>query len=424
MSSGSDSLGPVPVEELQRRVAAAVRSLPPQRRELAAARGLVLAEDIVASVALPPFDNSAMDGYAVRSGDVATASEAAPVTLPVIGEIGAGDSTGTAVRRLGAGQAAKIMTGARVPDGCDAVVPYEWTDRGTATVIVRRPPAMRQHIRAAGDDVAAGDRVLDAGTVLGPRQLGLCAGIGLAEVSARPAPRVVIISTGSELVQPGLPLGPDSIYDSNSALIAAAAESAGAIARRVGIVPDDPVGFDRALRAELAEADLVVTSGGVSQGDFDVVKEALTGSGDVWFGPVAMQPGKPQGFGVIDDVPIFTLPGNPVSSYISFEVFVRPAIRQMMGLSPVHRPVRPARLGSAVTSPPGRRQYLRGRYPADEPVGQIDRAVLGSVVPVGGAGSHLLGSLARANALIVIGEDVTSVAEGEVVEVLALDLDP
>src|SRR5688572_4713053 len=193
--------------------------------------------------------------------------------------------------------------------------------------------------------------LLEEGTVLGPRHLGMLAAVGRATVRTRPRPRVVVISTGSELRDPGTPLGRDSIYDGNSYLLAAAARAAGAIAYRVGIVPDEPRTFTDALSDQLVRADLVVTSGGVSQGDFDVVKEALTPLGTVWFGPVAMQPGKPQGFGVVgeDRVPIFTLPGNPVSSYISFEMFVLPALRKLMGRTPYSRPTVAARLTHAIS---------------------------------------------------------------------------
>ncbi len=403
---------PIQVEELQARISGALSVLPARQTPLADARGLILAEDVVAGVALPPFANSAMDGYAVRLADVASASAESPVRLPVVGEIGAGNA---GVRAIGVGEAAKIMTGAPVPAGCDTVVPYEWTDRGAVEVMITEAPTAGQHIRRAGEDVKVGDLMLTAGTRLGPRQLGLLAGLGRAWVLAHPRPRVVVISTGSELCEPGTALAPDSIYDANSHLIAASAEAIGATARRVGIVPDDPAGFLASLRAELAEADLVVTSGGVSQGDFDVVKEALIASGSMWFGPVAMQPGKPQGFGTVEGVPIFTLPGNPVSSYISFEVFVVPAIRQLMGMAVCHRPRVDAVLTQAVKSPAERRQFMRAAYSVKKGVA--------TVTPVGGHGSHLLGSLAHANALVVIPEETTAVPEGTIVSVLALDID-
>jgi molybdopterin molybdotransferase len=232
-------------------------------------------------------------------------------------------------------------------------------------------------------------------------------------VRSRPRPRVVVISTGSELREPGTQLGHDSIYDGNSFLLAAAARRAGAIAYRVGIVPDEPRAFLDAVQDQLVRADIVVTSGGVSQGDYDVVKEALSPLGTVWFGGVAMQPGKPQGFGHVgeDRTPIFTLPGNPVSSYISFQQFVLPAIRKLMGRTPYARPTVRARLTHPISSPAGRRQFVRGEYDAAGP----------TVAPVGGHGSHLIGDLASSDALVVVPEDVTSVLAGEQVHVLRLD---
>jgi molybdopterin molybdotransferase len=225
----------------------------------------------------------------------------------------------------------------------------------------------------------------------------------------------VVISTGSELREPGTELGHDSIYDGNSFLIAAAARSAGAIAYRVGIVPDEPRAFLDAVHDQLVRADLVVTSGGVSQGDYDVVKEALSPLGTVWFGGVGMQPGKPQGFGHLgeDRTPIFTLPGNPVSSYVSFQQFVLPAIRKLMGKKPYSRPTTPARLTHAISSPEGKRQFVRAEYGRDKS-GPF-------VAPVGGHGSHLIGDLASSDALVVVPEDVTSVPAGEQVQVLRLD---
>lgn len=370
--------------------------------------GLACADDVVSSIDLPRFDNSGMDGYAVRVADVVGATESAPVVLPVLGEIGAGQAS---LRSLPPGGVAKIMTGAPLPDGADAVVPYEWTDRGAEKVRIDRAPSPRQHLRAAGEDVRSGDLVIRRGTVLGPRHLGLLASIGRASVRARPRPRVVIISTGTELRDPGTPLDHDAIYDGNSYLLAAAAQRAGVIAHRVGIVGDDPHTFLETLHEKVAHADVVVTSGGVSQGDYDVVKAALRPLDTMWFGSVAMQPGKPQGFGLIGDVPVFTLPGNPVSSYISFELFVRPALRRMMGIEPVVEPTLPARLTDAVRSPEGRRQYLRGTYDAGEV----------TVSPVGGPGSHLVADLAAANALIEVPESVTALEAGAEVSVVLLD---
>ncbi len=398
-------------------VLAAVEPLPAIQLPLLDALDLACTEDVVAPIRLPRFDNSGMDGYAVRTADVVTASDDTPVTLPVIGEIGAGRA---GVSDVPPGTSAKIMTGAPLPDGADTVVPYEWTDRGARAVRITRAPEVGQHVRYVGEDVEEGDVLVEAGTALGPRHLGLLASVGRAAVRVRPRPRVVIVSTGSELREPGRPLDDDSIYDGNSYLLAAAARRVGAVPYRVGLVPDRAEEFLAAVGDQLGRADVVVTSGGISMGDYDVVKEALTPSGTVWFGPVAMQPGKPQGFGHLLQgerrVPLFALPGNPVSSYLSFELFVRPALRRMMGLVPESRRPVSARLTHAVTSPPGRRQYRRGVVAVG-----ADGTTVTEVEPVGGSGSHLVGDLAASDALIVIPEDVTAVAAGERVSVIRLD---
>jgi molybdopterin molybdotransferase len=405
--------GPVSVDAHLERVLASVASLPVYDQPLLDCFGLAVAEDVAAPIPLPSFDNYAMDGYAVAIRDVADARDDHPIHLPVVGDIGAGQAR---IVALSPGTAVKIMTGAAVPQGCTAVVPYEWTDRGVAQVKIFRAPTEGQHIRRAGEDVEVGEIVVSEGTVLGPRHIGLLAAVGMHHLKSRPRPRVVIMSTGSELRDPGVPLGHDGIYDSNSWMLAAAVKAAGAIAYRVGSVPDDPVAFREALTDQLVRADIVVTSGGVSQGDFDVVKETLAetdGWGDLWFGDVAMQPGKPQGFGTIGDegTPIFTLPGNPVSAYVSFQAFVLPAIRKMQGRRRLSRPLRSAKLTHGISSPAGKQQFVRASYESSV------------VTPVGGHGSHLLGDLATSNCLIVVPADVTVVGPGDTVQVMLLDED-
>ncbi|WP_369366493.1 gephyrin-like molybdotransferase Glp [Streptomyces sp. CG4] len=412
-----------------------VRPLEPIELQLLDAQGCVLVDDVTVPVSLPPFDNSSMDGYAVRVADVAGAGEEFPAVLEVVGDVAAGAADPV---RVGPGQAARIMTGAQLPPGAEAVVPVEWTDGGLGEgpvtgmragslapegaaghVRVHRPAEARAHVRAKGSDVKAGDRALEAGTVLGPPQIALLAAIGRGTVRVRPRPRVVVLSTGSELVQPGEQLAHGQIYDSNSFSLTAAARDAGAIAYRVGAVADDAETLRATIEDQLVRADLLVTTGGVSVGAYDVVKEALSHVGDedeagsgVEFRKLAMQPGKPQGFGSVgpDHTPLLALPGNPVSSYVSFELFVRPAIRALMGLPEVHRPRARATLKAdkALRSPKGRRQFLRGAY-AD-----------GDVTPVGGSGSHLIAALAHADALIVVPEDVDCVEPGAEVEVVLL----
>ncbi|HEY0904698.1 MAG TPA: gephyrin-like molybdotransferase Glp [Marmoricola sp.] len=403
---------PIGVDEHLALVLDRVRELPAYDQPLLESLGLPAVEDIMSPLSLPVFDNSAMDGYAVVFRDVAEASDERPVHLPVVGEIAAGQ---TQIYAMSPGTAVRIMTGAPIPAGCTAVVPVEHTDDGVAKVVIRRAPTEGQHIRRAGEDVAKGDTLLRAGDPIDARRIGLLASVGIGRVAARPRPRVVIMSTGSELVEPGEQLARDSIFDANSYLLAAAARSAGAIAYRVAATPDDPESFTEVLSDQLVRADVVVTSGGVSKGTHDVVKEALADLGTVSFHEVAMQPGKPQGFGTVgeDATPIFTLPGNPVSAYVSFEMFVVPALRKMMGRTPLHRTLVRATITAGVTSIPGKRQFLRGAF---EP-----RAGGSRVTPVGGAGSHLMGGLSRANALIVLAEDVTDVAAESDVPVLLLD---
>jgi molybdopterin molybdotransferase len=432
------------VEEHLEDILSTVRPLEPIELQLLDAQGCVLVEDVTVPVSLPPFDNSSMDGYAVRVADVTGASEEFPAVLDVVGDVAAGREPGL---RVGPGQAARIMTGAPLPPGAETVVPVEWTDGGlgagpatgmrarsqapegaSGQVRVFRPAEAGAHVRRAGSDMKAGDRALTAGTVLGPAQLSLLASVGRATARVRPRPRVVVLSTGSELVPPGEPLKPGQIHDSNSFALTAAAREAGAIAYRVGAVADDAETLRTSVDDQLVRADLLVTSGGVSVGAYDVVKEALSTPGPVFgedgeeeavapgveFRRVAMQPGKPQGFGLIgpDHTPVLTLPGNPVSSFVSFEVFVRPVIRALMGLpeEQLHRPRVRAELTAdkELSSPRGRRQFLRGRVDGDR------------VTPVGGPGSHLIGALAQANALIVVPEDVTSVEPGSDVEVVLL----
>jgi molybdopterin molybdotransferase len=418
-------------------ILAAIRPLDPIELQLPDAQGCVLVEDVTVPVALPPFDNSSMDGYAVRVADVAGATEEFPSVLTVIGDVAAGSG---GLPTVGPGQAARIMTGAPLPPGAQAVVPVEWTDGGagggaaktmrpagvdpagaSGEVRVHRSVEERAHVRARGSDVQAGDLALAAGTVLGPPQIGLLAAIGRGTVRVRPRPRVVVLSTGSELIQPGEELTEGRIYDSNSFALAAAARDAGAISYRVGAVTDDAETLRATIEDQLIRADLLVTTGGVSVGAYDVVKEALSSVGDedepgsgIDFRKLAMQPGKPQGFGSIgpEHTPLLALPGNPVSSYVSFELFVRPAIRALMGLPDVHRPTARAVLKAdkAIGSPAGKRQFLRGRYDAEA----------GSVTPVGGSGSHLIAALAHADCLIVVPESDTSVEPGTEVGVVLL----
>ncbi len=367
------------------------------------AHGCMLAENVVAEGPVPSFDNSSMDGYAVRSADVAAASSGNPAKLHVVADIPAGTAPTVSVQP---GMCARIMTGAVVPPGADAVVPVEWTDGGLAHVAVSRPVPAGAYVRRVGEDVTPGQVVLESGALLGAAQLGLLAAVGRRTVLVHPRPRVVVLSTGSELVDPGETAAPGQIADANSYALCAAVREAGGIPYHGGIVPDDPRQLTDALEDHLIQADVVVTSGGVSVGAYDVVKDVLSRLGTVSFDRVAMQPGMPQAFGTIgpDQTPIFGLPGNPVSALVSFEVFVRPALRRMLGAEQIGRPQVSAVITQPLVSPEGRRQFVRVRVERS-----ADRWV---ATPTGGSGSHLLAGLAAANGLAIVPEADVDVAAG------------
>ncbi|MBD8062662.1 molybdopterin molybdotransferase MoeA [Oceanitalea stevensii] len=402
----------ITVEEYQERVLGQVEPLAPRRVPVAEAHGLRLAQDVTAVLAVPPFDNSAMDGFAVRAADLAGAAEDSPVALPVDGDVPAGTTEPTPV---GAGRAVRIMTGAPLPPGADAVVPVELSDQppgATALpdrVLLRRAPAPGAHVRRRGEDVRPGDVVLGAGTVLAATHLSAAVSAGHGELDVHPRPRVGVLATGDELCPPGTDPGPGRIPDSNSLLVAGLVREAGGQPVPLGSVGDDPEALRGVVEAALPGLDALVTSGGVSVGTKDVVKAALTDELD--FTTVAMQPGKPQGFGLLGGrVPVFALPGNPVSVMVSFHVHVAPALRRLLG-QPARVPLATARAAVGWRCPPGRRQYL--------PV-LVDDGPVPSVRPAtaGGSGSHLVASLAAAQALAVVAEDVDAVAPGDKVGLL------
>lgn len=376
---------------------------------LADAAGRTLAASVDALVDLPPFDNSAMDGYAVRRADVAGARADAPIALDVVADVPAGSVHEVSI---GPGQAARIMTGAPIPVGADAVVPVEQTDAGITAVTVYAAPRHAHHVRCRGEDLRVGDRVLTAGMQLGARQIAAAAAAGLSELPLTVAPRVAIVATGSELVEPGAPLGRGRIHDSNSLLLGALVAEAGCLVTEALRLPDDP----RLLREWLSgrrECDVVVFAGGVSVGAHDVVRHVLSDLGTVGFARVAMQPGKPQAFGVLPGgTPVFGLPGNPVSVAVSFEAFVRPALLTLLGRADVRRPTWSAIAEVGWRSPLGRRQYM--------PIALGEGGDLKMVRPAtsGGTGSHLAGGLAAADGFAIVPEDVEEVVAGDLVEVV------
>jgi len=399
------------VEEHQRVVAGLITPRPAVTVGIGDALGLVLADNVVAPLSLPGFDNSAMDGYAVVAEDIADASDEHPVKLPVAEDIPAGR---TDELTLVAGTAHRIMTGAPLPAGATAVIPVEATDGATDVVTIRASAQPGQHLRRAGEDVTEGTTVLLAGQVLTPAALGLAAALGLGELTVVPRQRVLVMSTGSELVAPGTPLLPGQIYESNAVMLAAAVRDAGGEVTTVAMTSDDVDTFRAALLEHAADADLIITTGGVSAGAYEVVKDSL--GEEVEFVKVAMQPGMPQGAGRFGGAEttgssggtsIITLPGNPVSALVSFEVFIRAPLRAAMGLPHPERSRITAELTESLTSPGGKRQFRRGVL---DPQGS-------SVTSYGPPASHHLRWLASANCLLEIDEDVVELAAGSPVRV-------
>lgn len=415
----------ISVEEARDRILAFFERLPATRMPLLAARGLVLAEDVVAPFDLPPLDNTAMDGYAVRATDTDGASEAAPRTLAVIADLAAGyvlDKT------VGPGQAVRIMTGAPLPSGADAIVPFEETDemlrapgeraKRSATVRVFKAAAPGANVRYRAEDITHGQTVIPAGRLLRPSEIGVLASVGLADASVYRRPVVAILSTGDEVTAPGEPLAPGRIYDANAHAIAAMAAEAGAEPRLLGIARDTVEDLTRHIHQGL-DADMLVTSAGVSRGDFDVVKDVLAREGQIDFWTVRMRPGKPLAFGSFTApdgrrVPHLGLPGNPVSSMVSFELFGRPAIYKMMGRVGWERPISRAIARQRIVNPDPRRFYARCFVSTGED-GRLYADLTGP------QGSGILTSMSAANALTVIPHDTAVVEAGTEIDVMLLE---
>ncbi|MGH8933408.1 MAG: molybdopterin molybdotransferase MoeA [Egibacteraceae bacterium] len=403
----------VPLERYRREVLARIRPLEPIHLGLLEAHGCVLAEDVVAPADVPGFANSAMDGYAVHAEGVTVGDE-----MAVVGEIAAGSGELISPEP---GEAVRIMTGAPVPPGADAVVPVELAEEVGGRVRLLLAPSPGMNVREAGEDVRAGEVVLEAGRRLGAADIGMCAAVGLGNVLVHPRPRVVVISTGDELAEPDAQqLGPGKIRDSNSYTLTTMAREAGATSYRLPIVRDDRAALLDAFGGAIAHADLVVTSGGVSAGRYDLVKEVLAELGDVRFRKVGMQPGMPQAFGCVTrdvdhQLPCFGLPGNPVSAYVSFEIFVRPAIRRLQGRVDLNRPRITAVLDDPANSPPHKVSFLRVMLSREGDVWHAKST--------GAQGSGILRSAVLADGLAEIPAGVTHVEAGERV-VVHLLVDP
>jgi molybdopterin molybdotransferase len=412
----------ISVDEALEKVLSFVSVLSCEKKPLIDCLGQALAEDIIAPFDVPPFDNSAMDGYAVRSRDIAGASEKAPVFLHVIDEVAAGEISSV---RVQPGTAIRIMTGAPLPEGADTVVPFEYTDEperkakcmtGGGINVFASLPAW-SNVRRRGEDIRKGELTMRKGTLLRPAHIGVIASLGKDSVPVIRRPVVGILATGTELLTPGLPPLPGRIFNSNSYSLAGQVIECGAIPRILGIASDDVAQLSVAIHSA-HEYDLLITSGGVSVGDYDIVKQVLAAEGEISFWTVRMKPGKPLAFGVLRGrngkrVPHLGLPGNPVSSMVTFEVFARPAILKMMGASNFERPKITAVMEDTLLNRDHRRVFARvvvsrrdGKYSA-----QL----------TGPQGSGILSSMARANGIAVIPETVGEVKPGDEVEVIVLN---
>jgi molybdopterin molybdotransferase len=399
--------GLLPVEEAQQRVLAAIRPLAPLQLPLTEAHGCVAAEDVVAERNLPEFASSAMDGFAVRASDVASASPTSPAELKVVGRAMIGR---TPEGTVGGGEAIRIATGAPIPAGADAIVPIENAQPMGETVRLFEAPAPGRHVRPAGEDVKAGQVLVRLGRRLGAPELGLLANAGFANPLVHPRPRVIVLSTGDELIPPTEEPAFGQVRDSNAYTILGALKEAGAMPIMAGIVKDDVDALKETVLSHLIQADAFVSSGGVSVGERDVVKAAFFRRGDVEFYRVAMQPGMPQGFGQIEGKPYFGLPGNPVSTFVSLELFVRPAILKMSGRTELARPEVTATLTGDVSGPRGKTQFARVR---------VERGADGwTATPTGGRGSNLISTVARANGLAVVPAGTQTALAGSRVRVM------
>jgi len=405
----------ISVEEALEKVLSCVSVLDREEKPILQCLGQVLDEDVYSSIDVPPRDNSAMDGYAVRAEDATGAAPSSPVYLNVIGEVKAGDIP---KEEVGALSALRIMTGAPIPRGADSVVQFEDTDEALRR---ERPPfqigilhqvTKGQNVRRAGEDIARGQLVLKRGAVLRPAEIGVIASLGKETTWVIRRPVVAIIATGDELAALGQPLPEGKIYNSNSFSVAAQVLRYGGIPQILGIARDRVKDIKDKIKEALS-ADLLLTSGGVSMGNYDLVKDVLAKQGEVSFWTVRMKPGKPLAFGMIKGVPHLGLPGNPVSSMITFELFARPAILKMMGKKNLSKPTIEATLEGHIKNTDGRRIFARAI------VSREGNRYLARIA--GPQGSGILTSMSRANGLVIVPEDVEAVEEGETVKVLMLD---
>jgi len=399
------------VEEALARILATVRVLEPERVGLLDAAGRVLAGIVTADREIPPLTNSAMDGYAVRGADVARVEEGRPARLQVVGEVAAGHVSPLVVEPE---TAMRIMTGAPVPPGADTIVRFEDTRSEGDWVEVLKAYSTGKNVRQAGEDVRAGQVVLEPGKVLRPQEIGMLSAVGRMEVAVIRRPRVAILATGDEVVPPDRTPGPGQIRDANSYTVAAQVQTFGGIPLLLGVARDREELVRRGMREALAQkADFIITSGGVSVGDFDLVKQVLAAEGEMHFWSLNMKPGRPLAFGVVGAVPLLGLPGNPVAAAISTELFARPALLKMQGFTDWSRPVVGARLAQPIRHKDGRRHYLRVH------LHETDAGFEATLT--GDQGSGILTSMVQADGLAVIPEQADHLPAGADVQVILLD---
>jgi molybdopterin molybdotransferase len=399
------------VEEALARVLAAFQPLPSERVPVLETLGRVLAEDVYADMDIPPLTNTAMDGYAVQAADTAGASPEHPVPLRIVHDLAAGYTTDVAVT---SGTAIRIMTGAPIPPGADAVVRFEDTERDEERVNIFKEVPVGKNVRQAGEDVKKGALILPQGTEIRPQEVGMLAALGHKEALVHRRPQVAILATGDEVIEVDAPWQPGKIRNANSYSNAAQVVRYGGVPLLLGIARDDVGELTDRIRAGLEQgADLFLTSGGVSVGDFDVVKKVLAAEGEMDFWRVRMKPGKPLAFGRIGGVPLLGLPGNPVSVMVSFELFARPAILKMLGKTKLTKPTVEATLLDEVRRKDDRRHFLRVML--EEREGKYFARL------TGGQGSGILLSMVRAQGLAIISEDVDHLPAGERVQVMMLD---
>lgn len=409
------------VEEALEQILGFAHILPPEQIDMLDTVGRVLAEDVVSDIDIAPFDNSAMDGFAIIASDAEEARADNPIKLAIVGAIGAGE---TYVPPLKDGQALRIMTGAPMPKGADTVVKIEDTEvlgetqekpEGSEVVLTKKPK-YKKNVRMRGEEVQAGEVILKAGTVLNPAGVGLLASTGNPTVAVVRSPRVAVLSSGNELVEPSQKPGPGQIRNSNCFSLAAAVRAAGGLADILGIVRDDINEIRSTVKAAVASHDMVMISGGAAEGDFDYTHTILSELGKVYFSKVNMRPGKAQTLGVINDTIVFGLAGNPSAAMVGFEVLLRPALRKMQGFVSLKRPLTKARITADIKKSDPRRFYIRARLKRDSPSKEY------LVYPESNQSSALLGAFQSANCLLVLPEGLVDNAKGETLSCLRLDV--